>query len=86
MTFPKIRLSMEGRERARDIVSTQRKVTGSLTNKRNHVRTVLPGFIDYLQNIQNLRLRSPRPMGQGIGTGVLRASGPVFVAVSAIEI
>ena len=46
---------MGGRERTRDIVSTQQEVAGSWTNERNHVRTVLPGLIDYLK-IQNLRL------------------------------
>ena len=36
---------MEGRKRTWVVVSTQ-AVAGSLANKRNHVRTVLPRFID----------------------------------------
>ena len=46
---------MEGRERTWDIVSTQ-AVAASLANKRNHVRTALPGFIDYFKNMERYEI------------------------------
>ena len=42
VSFPKIHPSMEGRERTRDIISTQQEVVGSLTNERNHVQGASP--------------------------------------------
>ena len=64
-----------------DILSTKQKVDGRLAKNRNHVRTALPRFIEYVLNLSKV-LKMPAAIGQEIGAcGVLVASGPVFVVV-----